>query len=93
MQAAKRHLRLCSYGNVFPPLLPQVAAGRISETGEFWQEFFRYEQKTRRPGALKFKGALHPEVFAKEAAKMKRKKRQRLEAMATSLNYQLVPQP
>ncbi len=39
---------------------------------------------------LKFKEAFNPEVFAKEEAKMKRKKLQRLEAMATSLNYRLV---
>lgn len=40
---------------------------------------------------LKFKEAFNPEVFAKEEAKMKRKKLQRLEAMATSLNYRIIP--
>jgi transposase len=40
---------------------------------------------------LKFKEAFHPEVFAKEEAKMKRKKLQRLQAMATTLNYRIVP--
>ena len=40
---------------------------------------------------LKFKEAFNPEVFAKEGAKMKRKKLQRLEAMATTLNYRIVP--
>jgi hypothetical protein len=40
---------------------------------------------------LKFKQPFSPEVFAKEEAKMRRKKLQRLEAMATSLNYRLVP--
>ena len=40
---------------------------------------------------LKFKAPFNPEVFAKEEAKMKRKKLQRLVAMATTLNYRLVP--
>lgn len=40
---------------------------------------------------LKFKQPFNPEVFAKEEAKMKRKKLQRLENMATSLNYRIVP--
>jgi hypothetical protein len=39
---------------------------------------------------LKFKQPFNPEVFAKEEAKMKRKKPARLEAMATSPNYRLV---
>jgi len=34
---------------------------------------------------------LNPEVFAKEEARMKRKKLQRLEVMATSLNYRIIP--
>ncbi len=42
---------------------------------------------------LKFKEAFNPEVFAKEEAKLKRKKLQRLHDMAAALNYQLVPQP
>jgi hypothetical protein len=67
--------------------------GRNNDAGEFRQEHFCYEHKTRRPGALKFKGALPPEVFAKEEAKMRRKKLQRLEAMATSLNYRIIPIP
>jgi hypothetical protein len=33
----------------------------------------------------------HPEVFAREEEKMKRKKLARLQKMAASLNYQLVP--
>lgn len=40
---------------------------------------------------LKFREAFNPEVFAKEEAKMKRKKLQRLEALASTLNYRLVP--
>ncbi len=40
---------------------------------------------------LKYKQPFNPEVFAKEEAKMKRKKLQRLENMATSLNYRIVP--
>ncbi len=40
---------------------------------------------------LKFKQPFNPEAFAQEEAKMKRKKLQRLENMATSLNYRLVP--
>jgi hypothetical protein len=40
---------------------------------------------------LKFKEAFNPEVFAKEEAKMRRKKLQRLEVMATSLNYRIIP--
>jgi transposase len=40
---------------------------------------------------LKYKEAFNPEVFAKEEARMKRKKLQRLEAMATTLNYRIVP--
>ena len=40
---------------------------------------------------LKCKEPFSPKVFAKEEAKMKRKKLQRLENMATSLNYRLVP--
>ena len=42
---------------------------------------------------LKFKEPFKPEVFAKEEEKMKRKKLARLQNMAASLNYQLVPQP
>jgi transposase len=42
---------------------------------------------------LKYKEAFNPEVFAKEEAKMKRKKLARLQNMAASLNCQLVPQP
>jgi transposase len=40
---------------------------------------------------LKFKQPFNPEVFAKAEAKMQRKKLARLEAMATTLNYRLVP--
>ena len=40
---------------------------------------------------LKFKQPFHPEVFAKEEAKMKRKKLQRLETLATALHYRIVP--
>ena len=40
---------------------------------------------------LKYKQPFNPEVFAKEEAKMRRKKLQRLEVMATSLNYRIVP--
>ena len=40
---------------------------------------------------LKDKEAFNPEVFAKEEQKMKHKKLARLEAMATTLNYRLVP--
>ena len=40
---------------------------------------------------LKYKQPFNPEIFAKEEAKMKRKKLQRLENMATSLNYRIVP--
>ncbi len=40
---------------------------------------------------LKYKEPFDPEVFAKEEAKMKRKKLQRLENMATSLNYRILP--
>ena len=39
---------------------------------------------------LKYKQPFNPEVFAKEEAKMQRKKLARLEAMATTLNYRLV---
>lgn len=42
---------------------------------------------------LKYKQPFNPEVFAKEEAKMKRKKLQRLQNMAAAMNYQLVPQP
>ena len=42
---------------------------------------------------LKFKQPFNPEVFAKEEEKMKRKKLARLQTLAASLNYQLVPQP
>ena len=40
---------------------------------------------------LKFKEPFNPEVFAKEEAKMKRKKLARLQNLATALNYHLVP--
>ena len=40
---------------------------------------------------LKYKEPFNPEVYAKEEAKMKRKKLQRLENMAASLNYRIVP--
>ena len=42
---------------------------------------------------LKFKQPFNPEVFAKEEEKMKRKKLARLQNMAASLNYQLLPNP
>ena len=40
---------------------------------------------------LKYKQAFNPEVFAKEEQKMQRKKLTRLQNMATTLNYTLVP--
>jgi transposase len=40
---------------------------------------------------LKFKQPFNPQVFAKEEEKMKRRKLQRLQTLAASLNYQLVP--
>lgn len=40
---------------------------------------------------LKYKEPFNPEVFKKEEEKMKRKKLARLENMATSLNYRIVP--
>jgi hypothetical protein len=40
---------------------------------------------------LKFKQPFNPEVFAQEEAKMKRKKLQRLQTIAATLNYSLVP--
>ena len=42
---------------------------------------------------LKYKEPFNPEAFAKEEAKMKRQKLQRLENMVASLHYQFVPQP
>ena len=42
---------------------------------------------------MKFKEPFKPEVFAKAEAKLKRQKLARLQNMAASLNYQLVPQP
>jgi Transposase IS116/IS110/IS902 family len=42
---------------------------------------------------LKYKEPFKPEVFAKEEEKMKRRKLVRLQNMAASLHYQLVPQP
>jgi hypothetical protein len=39
----------------------------------------------------KYKEPFNPEVFAKEEQKMKRRKLARLQNLATSLNYQLVP--
>jgi transposase len=40
---------------------------------------------------LKYKEPFNPEVFAKEEEKMKRKKLARLQNLAASLNYQLIP--
>ena len=40
---------------------------------------------------LKYKQPFNPEVFAKEQAKMKHKKLQRLHSMAESLNYRIIP--
>jgi len=40
---------------------------------------------------LKFKQPFNPAVFAKEEAKLKRKKLQRLQTIAATLNYSLVP--
>jgi transposase len=40
---------------------------------------------------LKYKQPFNPEVFAKEEAKMKRKQLARLQTLATTLNYRLVP--
>ncbi len=40
---------------------------------------------------LKFKQPFNPEVFAQEEEKMKRKNLARLQSMATTLNYRLVP--
>ena len=42
---------------------------------------------------LKFKEPFNPEVFAKEEAKLKKRKLARLHEMAASLHYQLIPQP
>ena len=42
---------------------------------------------------LKFKEPFNPEVFAKEAAKLQRKKLARLQNLAESLNCRLVPNP
>ncbi len=42
---------------------------------------------------LKFKEPFNPEVFAREEEKMKRKKLARLQNLAATLNYQLVPNP
>ena len=42
---------------------------------------------------LKYKQPFNPEVFAKAEAKMKRQKLARLQNLAASLNYQLIPQP
>jgi len=42
---------------------------------------------------LKLKQPFNPEVFAKEEARLKRKKLARLQNIAASLNYQLIPQP
>jgi len=42
---------------------------------------------------LKFKEAFNPEIFAKEEAKLKKRKLARLHEMAESLHYQLIPQP
>jgi hypothetical protein len=42
---------------------------------------------------LKYKQPFNPQVFAKEEQKMKRKKLARLQNMAASLNYQLIPNP
>ena len=40
---------------------------------------------------LKYKQPFNPQVFAKEEEKMKRKKLARLQTLATTLNYRLVP--
>ena len=40
---------------------------------------------------LRFKEPFYPEVFAQEAAKLKRKQLHRLQALATTLNFRLVP--
>ena len=40
---------------------------------------------------LKYKQPFNPEVFAKEEAKLQRKKLQRLHTMAESLNYRIIP--
>ncbi|MFO1511528.1 MAG: hypothetical protein U1F83_01210 [Verrucomicrobiota bacterium] len=40
---------------------------------------------------LKYKEPFNPEVFAQAEQKMKRKKLQRLETMATALNYRIIP--
>jgi len=42
---------------------------------------------------LKYKQPFNPEVFAQAEAKMKRQKLARLQTLAASLNYQLIPQP
>lgn len=42
---------------------------------------------------LKYKQPFNPAVFAKDEEKLKRKKLQRLQNMAASLYYQLIPQP
>lgn len=47
--------------------------------------------KSQPGGLLKFKQAFDWNVFAQEEEKMKRKKLARLQNLAASLNYQLVP--
>ena len=42
---------------------------------------------------LKFKQPFNPEVFAHEEQKMKRKRLARLQSLAASMKYELIPQP
>jgi hypothetical protein len=61
-----------------------VAAGRVSGREQAHLARILWHM-------LKLKEAFNPVVFAKEEAKMRRKKLQRLESMATTLNYRIIP--
>ena len=85
----------------------RVAAQSLHRAENYFGELYRrWRARLGRPKAitamahklartlwhlLKFKQSFNPEVFAKEEAKMKHKKLQRLHNMAESLNYRIVP--
>ncbi len=58
---------------------------------KFWSDGNRAHLARILWHLLKFKEPFNPEVFAREEEKMKRRKLARLQNMAATLNYSLVP--
>ena len=68
--------------------MKKIRAGIINVTGYAGVELARILWHL-----LKYRQPFNPAVFAREEERMKRRKLARLQNLAASLNYQLIPQP